>query len=745
MAVRMDMRDRSGVEIEGVEEERPRVPGWFGEAVLLGQYWLESGLVGYLEEEVRVVRGRMGRYEVVDFVLLLLSYAVSGEKTLRDFYKALAPVREVLMGVWGRSQCPSASSLSRFLAAVDKEAVRGLRELFEADLGRNGVGVMEGIGIFDRVKEHYLVFDVDGTVSAVRQRAVERDRSHYPPVQRRSESACAPGYKGRKRGEVSRTRTTIAVAQTSEWLGTYGGAGNGDAKGELEQACRVIARYLKQQGLNVAHGLVRLDGLYGTASLVSVVQQAGLGYILRCRDYHLLKEPEIAARLESAAAWEWEEITSNRFSQLLDLGYVEAMKRGYATPMRVLAVRTPAKLHQARIGKRVKQYVYELFMTSQSVGSLSALDIISLDRGRGGFEQQLSLEDQEQDSDRWCSWQPEGQEFWQILGQWSWNWRVWMGWQQAQVVRQTVWSEGEVDDGLEQSLGANRSVPQPVLPPSLQFMLERDVPAKPDESVAARDAEPTVEQHLGKEAAVASSATSQGAISALEDSGSERYGPLEVSTEWGRSLGKGKRFGNEDFRIVDEKTVLCPAGHPMYQRTRKQKENGDLALQFGIRPKVCQSCPVKRPCLSPNSKGIGGRRVTVIRRAISTAKSVVDKGSAIVRSAFGWLMNPKPNYEQPIYWCDIAAGQLRRTWHEHLSRQAIEIKAIERPNPIKTKPEEVLLSRSQREHRRLSWWERWERNARKAEDPCWGIVLYSGKAIALGMRTLSQRSFNATG
>ena len=59
-------RDRSGVELEVCEEERQRVPSWFGEAMLLGRYWLESGLVGYLEEEVRVVRGRMGQYEVVE-------------------------------------------------------------------------------------------------------------------------------------------------------------------------------------------------------------------------------------------------------------------------------------------------------------------------------------------------------------------------------------------------------------------------------------------------------------------------------------------------------------------------------------------------------------------------------------------------------------------------------------------------------------------------------------------------------
>jgi hypothetical protein len=128
------------------------------------------------------------------------------------------PVKEVLMGVWGRSQCPSASSLSRFLAAVDKGAVSRLRALFESDLERNSVRVKQGIGLFDRAQDHYLVFDVDGTVSAARQRSIEMDLSNYPPVQRRSDKACAPGYKGRKRGEVmcesqtwfTKTKPTLA-------------------------------------------------------------------------------------------------------------------------------------------------------------------------------------------------------------------------------------------------------------------------------------------------------------------------------------------------------------------------------------------------------------------------------------------------------------------------------------------------------------------------------------------------------
>jgi hypothetical protein len=72
----------SGIKVEVGTENQPRVPSWFSEGLLIGKYRIDSGLVGYLEEEVRVERGQMGHYEVMDFVLLLISYAVSGERTL---------------------------------------------------------------------------------------------------------------------------------------------------------------------------------------------------------------------------------------------------------------------------------------------------------------------------------------------------------------------------------------------------------------------------------------------------------------------------------------------------------------------------------------------------------------------------------------------------------------------------------------------------------------------------------------
>jgi hypothetical protein len=154
----------------------------------------------------------MGEYEVMDFVLVMISYGISGEGTIADFYKAIVPVKNVLMSQWGRNRCPSASSLSRFLGSLQSSAVEALRSLFESDLHRNSVRVKQGVGLLDRVRDHSVVFDIDGTVCAVRQRAIAADSKNDPPEQRRSDRACAPGYKGRKRGEVIRNRTTVCGA-----------------------------------------------------------------------------------------------------------------------------------------------------------------------------------------------------------------------------------------------------------------------------------------------------------------------------------------------------------------------------------------------------------------------------------------------------------------------------------------------------------------------------------------------------
>ena len=69
-----------------------------------------------------------------------------------------------------------------------------------------------------------------------------------PAAKRRLDAVCAPGYTGRKRGEVVRTRTTALQMQTRQWVGSYAGRGNGDYRGELASALRAISTYLQHFG-----------------------------------------------------------------------------------------------------------------------------------------------------------------------------------------------------------------------------------------------------------------------------------------------------------------------------------------------------------------------------------------------------------------------------------------------------------------------------------------------------------------
>jgi len=104
--------------------------------------------------------------------------------------------------------------------------VEALRSLFQQDLLDRQPFASPG-GLSDRTGQPSLLIDVDGTRAVARQRALPQTES-LPLAHRRFDAVCAPGYSGRKRGEVVRTRTVILQAHTHQFLGTFGGPGNGD-------------------------------------------------------------------------------------------------------------------------------------------------------------------------------------------------------------------------------------------------------------------------------------------------------------------------------------------------------------------------------------------------------------------------------------------------------------------------------------------------------------------------------------
>src|SRR5215472_5367647 len=205
----------------------------------MATYLRTHGVLTKISERVRFARRRFGQNDVIDFLVVLFGYAISGERTLEAFYEAVQPFASAFMALFGRTRLPAASTLSRFLAALPAEPVEALRTLFLEDLLARRLSPEEqASGLWDRQVNRWLVFDVDGTREAARQRALPQTPDR-PAPQRRLRPLCAPGYTGRKRGEVVRTRTIILQAHTHQLLGTFGGPGDRDYHGDLRRLLRL--------------------------------------------------------------------------------------------------------------------------------------------------------------------------------------------------------------------------------------------------------------------------------------------------------------------------------------------------------------------------------------------------------------------------------------------------------------------------------------------------------------------------
>ena len=376
--------------------DRPSVPAWFAEVVIMTQHLTTKGLLEAFAHQVRLVRGRFGAYEPIDFLALLIGYAISGERTLADFFDRLAPFESAFMALFGRTNLPHRSSLSRFLADVDRSCLEAFRTLFQQWSFTDGWTSESIGGLWDRQGRRYVVFDIDATRQAARQRALPCDPA-LPPARRRLDVVCAPGYRGRKRGEVIRTRTVALQMHTRQWVGTYAARGNGDYRAELASALQAITTYLKPFAFPAEMALVRLDGQYGDAAVIAQLILAGVYLVTRGRGYQLLEHPQIQRVLAHPPTARVTAMNTGEVVELFEGGWLE-LEEGLPAA-RVIVARHPAPPPDkpVRVGKRVGEWVYELFITTLDAEGFLVEDVVDLYHGRGAFEGVFADEDVEED------------------------------------------------------------------------------------------------------------------------------------------------------------------------------------------------------------------------------------------------------------------------------------------------------------------------------------------------------------
>jgi hypothetical protein len=371
----------ASVTIQITPEPSPSTPSWMGEVAAFAQVLSHMGILKAIQEQVRFARARFGTYDLIDFAVVLIGYILSGEPTLLAFYERLAPFAEAYMALFGRNQLPHRSTLSRFLAALDQPTVEALRTLFQKDVLARSPFPSPG-GLFDRTGAEFLVVDVDGTRQAARQRALPQTEA-LPPPHRRFDQVCAPGYQGRKRGDVVRTRTVILQAHTHRFLGTFGGPGNGDYRGDLRRAVQVTTSYATTLGLAPASVLLRLDGLYGDAAPLLDVLSAGLGMLARSRAYHLLDLEVVQQTLARAPDQVRTHPESGMTRALYDCPAVPLTPSG--PEVRLVVATHDASSSSPTVGVERDGIVYELFVSTLPSPAFAVSDVLDLYLHRGSF------------------------------------------------------------------------------------------------------------------------------------------------------------------------------------------------------------------------------------------------------------------------------------------------------------------------------------------------------------------------
>jgi hypothetical protein len=427
--------------------------------------------------------------------------------------------------------------------------VEVLRTLFLDDLLSRPLTPGNQTGdLTDRTGGTWMVFDVDGTREAARQRALPKG-DDLSPAFRRLDDVCAAGYTGRKRGQVVRTRTTVSQAHSYHWLGSFGNKGNGRYREELRRGLSAITRYLTAYQFPQGCALVRLDGQYGLGAVVADL--AGFAFVTRGKEYSVLDHPLVQARLHLPHDQVQQRPESQMVRRLYDCPDVPVGPEGVSC--RVVVATHPAeqngkKKKKKTVGVTRAGVVYELFFTNLPQQAFTASDVVELYLHRGAFEPVLADEDTEQDPDRWCSHAAWGQEAWQVVSQWVWNIRLELGHQ------------------LE---------PTPL-------RITEFAPAIPQQSKQ-----------------VAAHSTLSVPVSG--------YGPPTTATSW-----KTGRFTGADFPLQPDGTLRCPAGQKLLAHERRREADGSLRVVYAASIRSCRPCPLREQCQWQGGATKKPRQVSVL-------------------------------------------------------------------------------------------------------------------------------------
>src|SRR6266700_2854147 len=191
---------------------------------------------------------------------------------------------------------------------------------------------------------------------------------------------------------------------------------------------------------------------------------------------------------------------------------------------------------------------------------------------------------------------------------------------------------------------------------------------------------------------------------------------------WAHAARRGS-FGGQDFLPQSDGTLRCRQGATLYPQERRLEHDGTVRVLYAARIADCRSCPLRIHCQGHGVSTKKPRRVSAVLHPLPKRKPEEPPPS--------YLSAPTPH---PLLWGDWSRCQPRRAWIRGPRNHLVTVDASPVSPPVLTPSP---LSRAQRAHWRMTWQQRFARNARSPSAPPVVITVYGLSPVfaqALGLR-----------
>jgi hypothetical protein len=196
---------------------------------------------------------------------------------------------------------------------------------------------------------------------------------------------------------------------------------------------------------------------------------------------------------------------------------------------------------------------------------------------------------------------------------------------------------------------------------------------------------------------------------------------LQLAQPWAQAR---RRFSAQDFIVLDEERLQCPAGKVLHVRERRKLETGNLRILYTAKRLDCQACHLAAQCLGRGASGELPRRVSGVRKLVGWQV----RAAPVAGHAHGpreWERDADGQAKHEVRWCDVGGRRVRREMVTRLRRQRVTIRGA-RPevSPPRGQADPHVWTRAERAHRRLSWAARRARNALPVDAAHYTITLF---------------------